>query len=292
MVATPVPRTAGKVYLVGAGPGNPELITVRGLRCLQRADVLVYDRLVHPELVAEAPATAEKVYVGKAVGRQALPQAGIGSLLVAQARLGRRVVRLKGGDPMVFGRGGEEIEQLDAAGIPWELVPAVSSAIGVPGRAGIPITYRGVAASFAVVTAHRVGHEASTSGPSGIDEPDWAALARIDTLVVLMGVGRLPWVCAELQRQGRAATTPAALIERGTLADERQLFGTLGDLAERAARAGIRPPATLVVGEVVALRRQPSLQPWHGLSSFSTSPHGASHPDALPNPLGESADVS
>jgi uroporphyrin-III C-methyltransferase len=240
-----VPRgRPGKVFLVGAGPGDPELITVRGLACLRRADVVVYDRLVHPQLLDEAPAWAEKIYVGKAPGRHSVPQEEIQDLLVRCALAGETVVRLKGGDPFVFGRGGEEAAACAAAGVSWEVVPGVSSAVAVPAAAAIPVTHRDSSASFAVVTAHR-------SADAG--EPDWAALAKIDTLVVLMGVARLAQVAAALIHHGRGAETPAAVVERGTLPEQRVITGTLGDLAGRAAAAGVRSPATVIVGPVVEL---------------------------------------
>ncbi len=246
----------GMVYLVGAGPGDPELITVRGLRCLHRADVLVYDRLVHADLIDEAPATAERIFVGKAAGLHVMPQDGIQSLLVDRAQRGLVVVRLKGGDPFVFGRGAEEATTLTQAGIPWEVVPAVSSSIGVPARAGIPVTHRGVAASFAVVTAQG-------ALPGGVEAtPDWSALARIDTLVVLMGVAVLPLVAKALRAHGRAAHTPVAVIERGTLADQRVLIGTLASIADDAAAASVRAPATIVIGPVVDLRSTLASTPW------------------------------
>jgi uroporphyrin-III C-methyltransferase len=237
---------SGAVYLVGAGPGDPDLLTVRGLRCLQRADIVVYDRLLDPRLLEEAPRHARRIYAGKSPGRHALRQEEINALLVRHARAGRAVVRLKGGDPFVFGRGGEEALACTAAGVPWEVVPGVTSAVAVPARAGIPLTHRGVAASFAVVT----GHAAGAAG----DGHDWAALARIDTLVVLMGAGRLAEIAALLVAHGRPADTPAAAIERGTLPGERVLEGTLATLPEIAAREGLESPATLVVGEVVRLR--------------------------------------
>jgi uroporphyrin-III C-methyltransferase len=234
----------GIVYLVGAGPGDPELITVRGLRCLRRADVLVYDRLVDAALLAEAPPHARRVYAGKAPGRQALRQEEINALLVRQARAGRVVVRLKGGDPFVFGRGGEEAHACAAAGVTWEVVPGISSAVAVPGAAGIPLTHRGVAASFAVVTGHGAGE----------DRNDWSALARLDTLVVLMGAARLDAVAALLQAHGKPGATPAAVIENGTRSGERVLIGTLSDIAAQAAAAGLCSPATAVIGDVVGLR--------------------------------------
>jgi uroporphyrin-III C-methyltransferase len=234
----------GMVYLVGAGPGDPELITVRGLRCLRQADVVVYDRLVDRRLLAEAPPAARRVYAGKSPGRQALRQEEINALLVRQARAGRVVVRLKGGDPFVFGRGGEEALACAAAGVAWEVVPGVTSAAAVPALAGIPLTQRGVAGSFAVVTGHCAGE----------DRLDWAALARLDTLVVLMGAARLGEIAAILRAHGKPPGTPAAVVENGTREGERVLTGTLADIAELAAVAGLRSPATAVFGEVVRLR--------------------------------------
>ncbi len=236
----------GRVYLVGAGPGDPKLITARGLEVLRRADVVVYDRLVSPALLEEAPADAELVYAGKAPGGHCMPQEGINALLVHEARLGKAVVRLKGGDPFVFGRGVEEALACAEAGVPWEVVPGVSSVVGVTARAGIPLTTRGYGGSFAVATAHRA--------EDGTDPLDWGALARMDTLVVLMGVERLGEVVERLRAHGRAPETPIALVENGTLPDERVVAGTLGDIVERAARARVRPPAVIVVGEVVRLR--------------------------------------
>jgi uroporphyrin-III C-methyltransferase len=235
---------AGRVYLVGAGPGDPELITVRGLRCLQRADMVVYDRLVDPRLLGEAPRQARRVYAGKGPGRQALRQDEINSLLIRQARAGRIVVRLKGGDPFVFGRGGEEALACAAAGVAWEIVPGLTSAVAVPALAGIPLTHREVAGAFAVVTGHCARE----------DHRDWGALARLDTLVVLMGAARLGDVAALLLRHGKPPDTPAAVIENGTLPAERVLTGTLAEIAGLAARAGLRSPATAVIGAVVRLR--------------------------------------
>ena len=246
VLSTPGPAR-GIVYLVGAGPGDPDLITVKGLKCLARADVVVHDRLVHPALLEEAPAEAERIYVGKRCGHHSTPQERIHELLVTHARAGRTVVRLKGGDPFVFGRGGEEAAACAAAGVEWEVVPGVTSAVSAPASAGIPVTHRGVAASFAVVTAHRA---------RGEDDPDWRALAAVDTLVVLMGVKRLPEVTAELLRAGRDPATPAAVVERGTLPGTRVVRGTLEDLAVRTAEEGIRSPATVVVGAVAALREE------------------------------------
>jgi uroporphyrin-III C-methyltransferase len=258
------PGGGGVVYLVGAGPGDPELITVRGLRCLRQADVVVYDRLVDSRLLAEAPAAARRVFAGKSPGRQALRQEEINALLVRQARAGRVVVRLKGGDPFVFGRGGEEALACAAAGVAWEAVPGVTSAAAVPGLAGIPLTQRGVAAGFAVVTGHCAGE----------DSLDWGALARVDTLVVLMGAARLGEIAAILRGHGKPSETPVAAIENGTRQGERVLTGTLADIAAVAEAAGLGSPATIVVGEVVRLRA--ALAPAPAVRhSFPTCEHGS-----------------
>jgi uroporphyrin-III C-methyltransferase len=244
------PRRSGRVVLVGAGPGDPDLMTVRGLRCLRQADAVLYDRLVSREILAEASPTAELISVGKEAGKETghsqWGQEDINALLISLAREGRTVVRLKGGDPFVFGRGAEEALACRAAGVPCEVVPGVSSAVSVPALADIPVTHRGVAGSFAVVTGHCMGG----------DRLDWSALARIDTLVVLMGLARLPEVAALLQSHGRAADTPAAVIANGSRPDERVVVGTLADIAVRAAEAGLRAPATIVIGEVVRLRER------------------------------------
>ena len=237
----------GTVALVGAGPGDPGLMTVRGLELLRRAQVVVYDRLVDPRLLDEAP-RARRIFAGKASGNHALPQEQINALLIRQARRGRRVVRLKGGDPFVFGRGGEEAEALARARIPFEVVPGVSSAVAVPAYAGIPVTHRGVASSFTVVTGH-----ASVSGR----EPsvDWPRLAHsADTLVVLMGVESLPRIACELIAHGRPATTPVALVRWGTTSAQETVTGTLRDIAVRAVQARLEPPVVIVIGDVVGLR--------------------------------------
>ena len=232
----------GTVYLVGAGPGAPELITVRGLEILRKADVVVYDRLVSPALLEEAPETAERIFVGKASGHHSLPQPEINALLIEHARRGRNVVRLKGGDPFVFGRGGEEAQALTEARIPFVIVPGVSSAIAVPESVGIPVTHRGVSSSFAVITGHEACKERSSV--------DWAQLATaVDTLVVLMGLTNLPRIAAELVRHGRPSATPVAVISSGTTETERIVTGTLDDIAAKAA--ALAPPVVIIVGEVV-----------------------------------------
>src|SRR5215475_7452025 len=236
----------GQVVLVGAGPGDPELITVKGIRWLQRADVVVYDQLVAPGLLDETPPGALRIFAGKAAGRHYLEQSAINSILIHHAEAGRLVVRLKGGDPFVFGRGGEEVLVCARAGVAVEVVPGVSAAIAVPAAAGIPVTHRGVASSLAVVT----GHEDPAKPTAAVD---WERLATaVDTLVILMGVGALPRIAARLLAAGRRADTPAAVIHRGTTESEDTVVGTLGDIAARAAR--LEAPAVIVIGEAVALR--------------------------------------
>jgi uroporphyrinogen III methyltransferase/synthase len=234
----------GKVYLVGAGPGDVGLLTLRGADLLRRADVVVYDRLVSGEVLDLAPASAERVYAGKAPGEAAIDQGSMNDLLVERARGGRQVVRLKGGDPFVFGRGGEEALACARAGVPFEVVPGVSSAVAAPAFAGIPVTHRGVAASVAVVTA---------SGSGGRSVELERVATAVDTLVVLMAAGRLAEVCRSLVKAGRSGSEPAAIVQWATTTRQRTVTGTLTDLAEAARRAGVRAPATLVVGRVVHL---------------------------------------
>jgi len=236
------------VSLVGAGPGDPGLITVAGAACIGAADVIIYDRLANPALLRHARPEAELIYAGKLPDRHTLAQEQINALLVARARDGKRVVRLKGGDPFVFGRGGEEAEALRAAGVPFEIVPCVTSAIAAPAYAGIPVTHRALASSFAVVT----GHEDPGKESSSID---WPYLARgVDTLVFLMGVGMLDEIARQLVSHGRPEATPAAVIEWGTLPRQRTVAGTLATIAAEARRAGVGSPAVTVVGEVARLR--------------------------------------
>ncbi len=238
------------VYLVGAGPGDPDLITVKGVQCLAQAEVVLYDRLVDPVLLSYAPEGAEMVYVGKRSAQHTVPQEGINSLLVDYARQGKRVVRLKGGDPFVFGRGGEEALALRAAGIPFEIVPGISAGVAVPAYAGIPVTHRGLTSHVTFVT----GHEDPTKEEAHID---WDRLASdVGTLVIFMGVKNLPRVVEELIRRGRPAETPIALVRYGTVPQQQTVTGTLGDIVERVAAAKLRPPAITIVGEVVTLREQ------------------------------------
>lgn len=233
----------GTVYLVGAGPGDPGLLTLRGAELLGRADAVVYDRLIHPEVLRRARSGARLMFVGKQGGGQQVPQVEILELLVGQARLGRQVVRLKGGDPFVFGRGGEEALALAAAGIQFEVVPGVSSGFAAPASAAIPVTHRGISSNVTFASA-QLAHGA----------PDWPHLARAGTLVLFMGARHLGHCAAALIAAGRAPTTPAAVVEAGTWEQQRVVDGALGNIAERADHAAIGSPALLVVGEVVSLR--------------------------------------
>ncbi|HEX5588302.1 MAG TPA: uroporphyrinogen-III C-methyltransferase [Acidimicrobiia bacterium] len=231
------------VYLVGAGPGDPGLLTVRGAELLRSADVVVYDRLASPSLLALAPATAELVTAGKAPGAVDLTQDEINRLLVDRGRAGASVVRLKGGDPYVFGRGGEEAEALAAAGVPFEVVPGITSAIGAAAYAGIPVTHRGVSTHFTVVT----GHEDPTKDRTDVD---WDALARTGgTLVILMGAGRIADIADALVGGGLAPDTPVAAVRNGTRPDQHTVRATLATVAD----AGVRAPSAIVVGDVAAL---------------------------------------
>ncbi|HEX9014603.1 MAG TPA: uroporphyrinogen-III C-methyltransferase [Chloroflexota bacterium] len=243
-------RATGWVSLVGAGPGDPGLITVRGLERLRQAEVVVYDRLVGDRLLAEIPAGAEKIYVGKETGSHTLPQHEINALLVAKALDGKRVVRLKGGDPFVFGRGGEEAQELVSAGVSFEVVPGVTSAIAVAAYAGIPVTQREVASSFAVVT----GREDPTKPETVLN---WEALAKgVDTLVCLMGMKNLPHIVEELVSHGRPPETPVALVRWGTWKSQETLTGTLQDIVQIAEARHFGPPAVTIIGEVVKLREE------------------------------------
>jgi uroporphyrinogen III methyltransferase/synthase len=238
----------GKVFLVGAGPGDPGLITVKGLECLRMADVIVYDRLVDESILLEAKPEARKIYVGKATRHHTLDQEAINQLLLDEAGEGKVVVRLKGGDPFILGRGGEEAGALADSGITFEIVPGVSSASAVPAYAGIPVTHRDIASSFTVVT----GHKASDKGQPAIA---WNRIsAGADTLVILMGLKNLPEVVEELVKNKREPSTPVAVIAHGTTSRQQCVTGTLENIAERVNAEGIEPPAIIVVGEVVRLR--------------------------------------
>jgi len=237
----------GKVYIIGAGPGDAGLITLKGIDCLRKADVVIYDYLVSRDLLKHTRSDARFIYAGKQGGAHTLSQWQINDLLVKEAKAGNIVARLKGGDPFIFGRGGEEAEKLVASGIPFEVVPGVTSAIAVPAYAGIPLTHRGLTSTVAFVT----GHEDPTKGKSDID---WQALARIGTLVFLMGVKNIEKIANELQDNGMSAETPAALIRWGTTPRQQILTSTLSNISMLAKELKFAPPAILVVGKVVELR--------------------------------------
>jgi uroporphyrinogen III methyltransferase / synthase len=238
----------GTVYLVGAGPGDPGLMTRRSLELIACADAVLYDRLIPSGALSGAREEADLRYVGKEPGAPAMEQDEINALLVELARAGRRVVRLKGGDPFVFGRGGEEAEALAAAGVPFEVVPGVTAGVAAPAYAGVPVTHRDAASAVAFVT----GHENPVKGGSTLD---WEALARFPgTLVFYMGVANLPRIAERLRAAGRPADEPAAVVARGTLPGQRTVSGTLADIAQRAADAQIGPPAITLVGQVARLR--------------------------------------
>ena len=242
-------RSQGIVSLVGAGPGDIGLLTLRGADRISQAETVVYDRLVAAEVLCLAAPAARRVYVGKSPGQQALAQDEINNLLIREACAGRRVVRLKGGDPFVFGRGGEEALALRKAGVPFEVVPGVTAGIAGPAYAGIPVTHRGLSSAVAVVT----GHEDPAKPDSDID---YEALARMPTVVLYMGVARLSDVAARLIAAGRDAATPAAVVQRATTARQRTLVATLGALADRSREEGVVTPAVIVIGETVRLREQ------------------------------------
>ncbi len=240
----------GKVYLVGAGPGDPKLITLKGIECLQRADVVIYDLLINVKLLEHCPAHTEKIYGGKMIGEQEERQAEIDGLMIRHAKAGKTVVRLKGGDPFIFGRGGEEALTLVEAGIDFEIVPGITSAIAAPAYAGIPLTHRNYSSSVAFVT----GHSAALKADSTIH---WQQLATgVDTLVILMGVGHLHEIAERLIQYGRAPDTPISLVHWGTTPQQKTLEGTLADIAEKAEAVSFRNPAAIVVGNINALREQ------------------------------------
>ena len=240
------PARPGWVYLVGAGPGDPELLTLRAARLLLEADVLVYDNLVSKEVLDCIPPSVERIYVGKKASHHALPQAGINALLVELAQKGRKVVRLKGGDPFIFGRGGEEVDELVEAGIPFEVVPGITAAAGIGAYAGIPLTHRDFAQACIFVTGHL---------KDGSVDLDWEMLARPkQTVVFYMGITQLATICKQLVAHGLPASTPAAVVRRGTTQAQRVVTSDLAHLAEAVKAAGITPPALTIVGDVVSLQ--------------------------------------
>ena len=241
---------AGKVYLVGAGPGDPDLLTVKGLRCLQEADVILYDRLVNPELLKSAKEGAQLVYCGKLPDYHTMKQETINHFLVKYAKKGYQVVRLKGGDPFVFGRGGEEAEECVKHDVPFEVVPGITSGIAAAAYAGIPVTHRSLSKSFAFITGHQAAGNVAA-------EHQWYHLANgVDTLCIYMGVSHLPDIVKQLIEAGKSPETPIALVHWGTLADQQTVAGTLETIEELVKKAAISNPSMIVIGEVVKLHHR------------------------------------
>ncbi len=240
----------GKVILVGAGPGDPGLLTMKGHDAIRHADTVVYDHLVDPAIVNFTPPDAQRIYVGKKAGKQTCSQEEIHEILAREALAGKAVVRLKGGDPFIFGRGGEECAFLRERGIEFEIIPGVSALSAVPAYAGIPITCRDSSAIFVAVT----GHEHSCKSESQVD---WASLAKIQgTLIVFMGILNIRWIAEQLIQSGKSAVTPVAVIQWGTCPNQKTITGILVNIADRVEEAGIRPPGLIVIGEVVQLKEQ------------------------------------
>jgi uroporphyrin-III C-methyltransferase len=239
----------GKVYLVGAGPGDPDLLTVKAAKLIQEADVIIYDRLVGESILNLAAEKAEKIYVGKRTGKHEVPQDKITEIIIEKAQSGGKIVRLKGGDPFIFGRGGEEAEALVEKGIAFEVVPGISSSVAAPMYAGIPLTHRDYAASVAIITGHRAGDA---------EKPiDWAKIAgAVDTMVILMGVESLDGIVSKLLQGGVSASKPVAIVESGTYPNQRTIIGTLGSIVKDAEQKQIKPPSVIVIGKVATLGRK------------------------------------
>jgi uroporphyrin-III C-methyltransferase len=247
-------RKHGKVYIVGAGPGDPELITVKAAKCLEQAEVILYDRLVNPILLNYAKPETELIFCGKEPGNHCVSQDAINRLLVEKALAGKKVVRLKGGDPFIFGRGGEEAEVLVRYGIEFEVVPGITSGIAAPAYAGIPVTHRNWSQSFAMITGHCL-----TGKPKNIR---WDHLAHgVDTLAIYMGVKHLPFICEQLQSCGKDSQTPIAVIEQGTTGNQRMVAATLDTIVDVVNENQITNPAMIVIGEVVKLSEKLSWFP-------------------------------
>ena len=239
----------GKVYLVGAGPGDPDLITVKGLKCLMQGDVIIYDRLVNPELLRHIKKGAKLIFCGKWPHTHTMKQDAINDLLITYAKKGQKVVRLKGGDPFVFGRGGEEALACMKNGIPFEVVPGITAGIGASAYGGIPVTHRTLSKSFAFITGHQAGDE--------LADQRWAHLAKgIDTLVIYMGVSQLPNIVSKLIANGKSPETPVALIHWGTYANQKTVVGTLENIVEKGRKENISNPSIIVIGEVVRLSEE------------------------------------
>jgi len=260
-VIAPAACASGRVFLVGAGPGDPELLTLRAVRVLGQADVIVYDHLVSASVLDFARPGAERIYAGKRRNEHTLRQEQINALLVKLARQGRQVVRLKGGDPFIFGRGGEELQALAAHGVAFEVVPGVTAASGVSSYAGIPLTHRDHAQSCIFVTGHL---------KDGTADLDWPSLVRLkQTVVIYMGLGGLAEICHEMMLHGAAPDLPIAVVQEGSLASQKVVTGTLSNVPERVAQAGLKSPCLTIIGEVVKLHDELA---WFGLSATATVP--------------------
>jgi len=244
-------QSDGLVYLVGAGPGDPDLVTLKAVKALGKADVVVYDRLSNPELLSYASEKAEHIYVGKKPGKPSAKQEQINAILISKARAGQTVVRLKGGDPFIFGRGGEECLALKNANITYQVVPGISSSLSVPAYAGIPLTHRSVSRSVTIVTGHTVGR-------NSVDQ-DWNALSKSETLVILMGMRNMGIITSRLLDEGMASNTPAAVIQNGTHANQRSVTGTLSTITQKAE--DLASPGIIVVGETAKLADELSWMP-------------------------------